>query len=246
LSAQNAGREITTPQKTNGQRRTNWNSANTADSAADIPDTKKANNSAACIFQSKKKGTAKTPLPRKKKPRTVHPRCLYVSFPLSAAAIISSGHCLQQNDTAGIITGHARKKTALSAKLWAIRILGRKMGRLLRKKLVKKNRTAKSPSSRGQGGDEKKTAMSAPVSGEEQKKPSPRKKSAPLWANSAYPGKIMQFLREVRAEFRKVTWPSRKQTLGSTFVVIIVVVIISAFLGLMDTGLSGLIRVILQ
>lgn len=134
----------------------------------------------------------------------------------------------------------------MSAKLWAIRILGSKMGRLLRKKLVKKNRTAKSPSSRGQGGDEKKTAMSAPVSGEEQKKPSPRKKSAPLWANSAYPGKIMQFLREVRAEFRKVTWPSRKQTLGSTFVVIIVVVIISAFLGLMDTGLSGLIRVILQ
>jgi preprotein translocase subunit SecE len=58
--------------------------------------------------------------------------------------------------------------------------------------------------------------------------------------------KSMQFLREVKIELKKVTWPSKKQTIGSTVVVIVLVMIISLFLGLVDVGLSSLIRVILQ
>lgn len=58
--------------------------------------------------------------------------------------------------------------------------------------------------------------------------------------------KSLQFLREVKVELKKVTWPSRKQTLGSTLVVIILVMIISLFLGVVDVGLSGLIRAVLQ
>ena len=58
--------------------------------------------------------------------------------------------------------------------------------------------------------------------------------------------KGIQFLREVKVELKKVTWPSRKQTLGSTLVVIILVMIISLFLGVVDLGLSGIIRVVLQ
>ena len=58
--------------------------------------------------------------------------------------------------------------------------------------------------------------------------------------------KSLQFLREVRVELKKVTWPTRKQTLGSTVVVIILVMIISLFLGIVDFGLSNLIRVVLQ
>ena len=58
--------------------------------------------------------------------------------------------------------------------------------------------------------------------------------------------KGIQFLREVRVELKKVTWPSRKQTLGSTLVVIILVMIISLFLGVVDLGLSGIIRLVLQ
>jgi preprotein translocase subunit SecE len=58
--------------------------------------------------------------------------------------------------------------------------------------------------------------------------------------------KSLQFLREVRVELKKVTWPTRKQTLGSTAVVIILVMIISLFLGIVDFGLSNLIRVVLQ
>ncbi|MBW2514810.1 MAG: preprotein translocase subunit SecE, partial [Deltaproteobacteria bacterium] len=40
--------------------------------------------------------------------------------------------------------------------------------------------------------------------------------------------------------------PSRKQTIGSTVVVVILAMIISLFLGVVDMGLSGLIRVILN
>lgn len=57
--------------------------------------------------------------------------------------------------------------------------------------------------------------------------------------------KSIQFLREVKVELKKVTWPSRKQTMGSTAVVIILVIIISLFLGVVDFSLSSLMRVVL-
>jgi preprotein translocase subunit SecE len=59
-------------------------------------------------------------------------------------------------------------------------------------------------------------------------------------------GKAAQFLREVKVELKKVAWPSRKQTIGSTVVVIALVMIISVFLGAVDLGLSSLIRIVLQ
>lgn len=58
--------------------------------------------------------------------------------------------------------------------------------------------------------------------------------------------KTIQFLREVKTELKKVTWPTRKQTVGSTVVVLVIVAIISLFLGVVDAGLSGIIRVVLQ
>jgi len=58
--------------------------------------------------------------------------------------------------------------------------------------------------------------------------------------------KSAQFLREVKVELKKVTWPSRKQTIGSTVVVIVLVMLISLFLGVVDFGISSLIRIVLQ
>ena len=55
----------------------------------------------------------------------------------------------------------------------------------------------------------------------------------------------IQFLREVKIELKKVTWPTRKQTIGFTVVVIILVIIISFFLGVVDIGLSALIQLVL-
>jgi preprotein translocase subunit SecE len=61
----------------------------------------------------------------------------------------------------------------------------------------------------------------------------------------AFIAKSLQFLREVKVELKKVTWPSRKEAAASTLVVIILVMIISAFLGIVDMGLSNLIRFVL-
>ena len=55
----------------------------------------------------------------------------------------------------------------------------------------------------------------------------------------------LQFLREVRVELKKVTWPSRKQTIGSTAVVLLLVMLVSIFLGIVDFGLSSLVRLVI-
>ncbi|MBN2569045.1 MAG: preprotein translocase subunit SecE [Deltaproteobacteria bacterium] len=57
--------------------------------------------------------------------------------------------------------------------------------------------------------------------------------------------KVRQFLIESKVELKKVTWPTSKQTLASTSVVIVVVIIVSVFLGLVDFGLTKIIRVFL-
>jgi preprotein translocase subunit SecE len=57
--------------------------------------------------------------------------------------------------------------------------------------------------------------------------------------------KAIQFLRESRVELRKVTWPTPKEALASTSVVIVVVIIVSTFLGVIDFGLTKLVRLVL-
>ncbi|MFQ5913407.1 MAG: preprotein translocase subunit SecE [Nitrospinota bacterium] len=54
------------------------------------------------------------------------------------------------------------------------------------------------------------------------------------------------FLRDVRSELRKVTWPTRKETIASTSVVIIAVFLIAIYLGLVDLGLSKLVGQIIK
>lgn len=51
----------------------------------------------------------------------------------------------------------------------------------------------------------------------------------------------VQFLREVRTELKKVVWPSRKQTMASTSVVVVLVLIVSVFLGMVDYILSRIV-----
>ncbi len=55
-----------------------------------------------------------------------------------------------------------------------------------------------------------------------------------------------QFLREVKQELKKVTWPSRKDTLSATVIVLVTVFVIAVFLGIVDSGLSSLIKTFLS
>jgi preprotein translocase subunit SecE len=53
--------------------------------------------------------------------------------------------------------------------------------------------------------------------------------------------KIKQFFREVKVETNKVVYPGKEELIGSTWVVIITVVIVSVFLGVVDLGLTKLV-----
>jgi preprotein translocase subunit SecE len=54
------------------------------------------------------------------------------------------------------------------------------------------------------------------------------------------------FLKEVRAEARKVTWASRQETTVSTIMVFIMVLLAAVFFALVDTVLRGAVGLILN
>jgi preprotein translocase subunit SecE len=56
-----------------------------------------------------------------------------------------------------------------------------------------------------------------------------------IWAQ------IVEFLVDVRSELKKVTYPTRGETIGSTTVVIVLVVLVSIFLALADLLLVRLV-----
>jgi preprotein translocase subunit SecE len=57
-------------------------------------------------------------------------------------------------------------------------------------------------------------------------------------------GQSRQFLEEVRAELRKVTWPSRQEYMGGTIGVLVIVAILTLVLGVVDFGLAEIIQLI--
>jgi len=57
---------------------------------------------------------------------------------------------------------------------------------------------------------------------------------------------IKVFSNEVKNEFNKVAWPDKKHTMGSTGVVIVLVMIISFYLGAVDLILGKLIGLVLK
>ena len=134
------------------------------------------------------------------------------------------------------------------------------MGRLQRKKTSgakkkKKKKAGSAASAKSQAAIGKPIKATGPVTGGNKvaaaKTATAKKKSQVASVAAAKPKtnifhSSIQFLREVKIELKKVTWPSRKQTIGSTAVVVALVLLISLFLGFVDIGLSNLIRAVLQ
>ncbi len=58
--------------------------------------------------------------------------------------------------------------------------------------------------------------------------------------------KTKEFFREVKIEMKKVVYPSREELVGSTWVVIFTAIVISVFLGIVDLGLSKLVKIALR
>jgi preprotein translocase subunit SecE len=58
--------------------------------------------------------------------------------------------------------------------------------------------------------------------------------------------RIQEFVQEVLAEFRKVTWPTQAELVNSTAVVIVVTVVLAFFLGGVDIVLARVVERILR
>ena len=68
---------------------------------------------------------------------------------------------------------------------------------------------------------------------------------APRGAVSTKPhGRLRTFLREVRVEMSKVTWPPRKELIQSTGVVIVAVIIAGVYIGVFDFIWNVIVRAV--
>jgi len=58
--------------------------------------------------------------------------------------------------------------------------------------------------------------------------------------------KAANFLRAVRAEIGKITWPNRSEIIKSTIIVLIVIVLFGLMIGGIDIGIFQILRFFLR
>ena len=58
--------------------------------------------------------------------------------------------------------------------------------------------------------------------------------------------KVIQFIKESRAELKKVVWPTRDDVVSSIKVVIISTILVAVILGLLDLGFTELFRILMK
>lgn len=58
--------------------------------------------------------------------------------------------------------------------------------------------------------------------------------------------KIKDFIKEVKVELGKVSWPTKNEIFGSTVIVMITVAILSIFIGFCDLLFSSAVHLIIK
>ena len=56
----------------------------------------------------------------------------------------------------------------------------------------------------------------------------------------------VQFLREVRGELRKVAWPTRPETVNYSIIVLVAVVLLTAYVAALDYGFGDILLKLFQ
>lgn len=62
----------------------------------------------------------------------------------------------------------------------------------------------------------------------------------------ALPGRIASAFKNMRAELRNVAWPTKKDLINYSIVVIGFVVVLAIVIGLLDTGSSFLVKTLIE
>jgi preprotein translocase subunit SecE len=57
---------------------------------------------------------------------------------------------------------------------------------------------------------------------------------------------IKKFLTQTKIELKKVSWPNKNELVGSTVVVIITVLFLSAYIGIVDFVVSKLVSLLIK
>jgi len=57
---------------------------------------------------------------------------------------------------------------------------------------------------------------------------------------------LREYGKDVRGELSKVSWPTREELRDSTIVVIITVLLVAAFIGIVDQGLNRVVALIFR
>ena len=72
------------------------------------------------------------------------------------------------------------------------------------------------------------------------------KKKPGLWARiKGVFGRFGKYLKDTRSELKKVVWPSRKETINNTCVVLVVVAVSAVFMLVLDLGFGGIIHLLI-
>lgn len=53
--------------------------------------------------------------------------------------------------------------------------------------------------------------------------------------------KLFDYIKDTKAEMKHVSWPTKKQAVGYTVLVIVISVVVSVYLGILDFGLTELV-----
>ncbi len=54
--------------------------------------------------------------------------------------------------------------------------------------------------------------------------------------------KVAKYFKDSAEEFKKIKWPTRKETINQTILVIFICAFVAIFLGLLDFGLTRLVE----
>ena len=57
---------------------------------------------------------------------------------------------------------------------------------------------------------------------------------------------VREYMKDVRSELTKVSWPTREELRDSTIVVIVTVLLVATFIGIVDQGLNRVVALVFK
>ena len=70
------------------------------------------------------------------------------------------------------------------------------------------------------------------------------KKAAPKKNKVGFGTRVKKFFKDYKSELKKIVWLSPKTTVQYTGLILVAMIIVSAFIGLLDFGFSNLLRLL--